>query len=351
MFSCRLPSRLPLLGWVLAGAACGGGDLALPSDTDPPHLELIRGDEQTGPPGARLPDSLVVRLLDADALGITGRMVNWLVSAGGGSVSPQTSTTDSAGYASARWTLGPAAGPNSVDAVVSRVGLVTFTALGTGGAAEARIEPVEGDDQIAPVGEPVPVRPTVRVITEDDDPVAGLEVRFVITGGGGRVTDAVQTTNADGIARVGNWVLGPNPGTNTLEARAGSLDGSPVLFTAEATSAGGVDHLVFLVQPADVAVEERFSVEVALVDVSGNVVPLSGILIYLGLFEDGSESPSNTRLLGNRFRETASGVAVFDDLAITEEGRYRLRALTDDLPELGPHGPEPFLFSDLFVVD
>ena len=28
----------------------------------------------------------------------------------------------------------------------------------------------------------------------------------------------------------------------------------------------------------------------------------------------------------------------------------RLRALTDDLPELGPHGPEPYLYSDFFEI-
>jgi hypothetical protein len=54
--------------------------------------------------------------------------------------------------------------------------------------------------------------------------------------------------------------------------------------------------------------------------------------------------------LGNRFRDTSNGVAVFDDLAVTKKGRYRLRALSDQLPELGPHGPEPFLFSIPFDV-
>jgi hypothetical protein len=161
----------------------------------------------------------------------------------------------------------------------------------------------------------------------------------------------VQTTNADGIARVGEWVLGPEPGANTLEASGESLAGSPVVFSAEGTESGGVDRLMFLMQPRDVDVRERFQVEVALVDAEGDVVPLSGIVIYLGLFQEGNDSPSNTQLLGDRFRETVDGVAVFDDLGVIEEGRYRFRALTDDLPELGPHGPEPPLFSTHFDVN
>jgi hypothetical protein len=245
---------LPVPSWLavaLGISACGGDDLSLPSDAGSVRLELIHGNEQSAPVGERLPDSLVIRLVDGHGEGIAGETVTWVVSDGGGSVTPRSSTTDSAGFAVARWTLGPSTGPNTLDAVVSQIGLVTFTATGT----------------------------------EDTEPP------------------------------------------------------------------GEVDRLIYVVPPEDVEVGERFSVEVALVDASGDVVPLSEILIYVGLFEDGKDTPNNLRLLGNRFRETVDGIAVFDGLSITEEGRYRLRALTDDLPELGPHGPEPFLFSDLFRVD
>ncbi len=85
-------------------------------------------------------------------------------------------------------------------------------------------------------------------------------------------------------------------------------------------------------------------------DAGGNVVPLSGIFIYLGLFRDGADTPSNDDLGGERFANTADGIAVLN-LSVQREGSYRLRALTDDLPELGPHGPEPYLFSRLFEVE
>jgi hypothetical protein len=116
------------------------------------------------------------------------------------------------------------------------------------------------------------------------------------------------------------------------------------------TPAPQVDHFVFRLQPHDVRKGERFRVEVALAAKDGSLVPLSGILMYLGLFQEGSDTPDNSRLSGNRFRETESGVAVFDDLSVTKKGRYRLRVLSDQLPELGPHGPEPYLFSVTFEV-
>jgi hypothetical protein len=441
---------------LVTAAACGGDDLVLPSDNALARLELVRGNEQAAQAGSPLTDSLVVRLVDPAGTGIAGRAVTWTVSGGGGTAAPDSGTTDSLGYASSRWTLGPLAGPNTLDAVVAGVGTVRFRATGsaddgstgpdpalsrivaepasipagvgsatvtvqvrdgnndpvqgatvelqaTGGgntltqpsgptgadgvatgmlsstepgtktiratvngsvqvaqtadvtvsaaSADTRVERIEGDNQSVPAGVAVPVQPAVRVIDGQGQPVGGVRVTFVVTGGGGSVEGADQTTNSEGIARVGAWTLGPTPGTNTLEARAGSLQGSPVGFTAQASPSGGVDHFVFRVQPHDVKKNELFTVEVAMVDANGNIVPLSGVEIYLGLFKDGSETPTNKHLLGDRFRSTENGIAVFPELGVTEGGRFRFRALSDQLPALGPHGPEPYLFSDLFKVD
>ena len=105
----------------------------------------------------------------------------------------------------------------TVDASVrlAQTALVTVVA-----PVAARIEAVEGDGQSVPAGDPVPTKPAVRVVDQSGDPVAGVQVMFVVTGGGGSVADADKITGSDGIARVGGWTLGPSAGTNTLEARA-----------------------------------------------------------------------------------------------------------------------------------
>jgi hypothetical protein len=341
---------LPLL--LAAASACGGGDLVLPGGA-PAQVVMIHGDQQEAVAGAPLGDSLVVRVVDTAGVGVPNQEVSWGVALGGGRVDPPSTTTDANGIAWTRWTLGPDAGPNAVRASAGGAGFVTFAATATEAPshAAARIESVEGEDQSATVGSLVPVRPAVKVTDAGGEPVANVEVTFVVTGGGGTVEGGSVRTDADGLARPDSWRLGSTPGTNTLEARAGSLDGSPVVFRAEGTAGAGVDHFVFRLQPHDLDVGDQFRVEVAMVDAVGNVVDLSGILIYIGLFEEGSETPDNTRLSGNRFRDTEHGVAVFDGLSINREGRYRIRALSDQLPELGPHGPEPFLFSLVFEVE
>ena len=351
------PLRRPALLLALALiTACGGGDLIIPTDNEPRFTIVQGGNGQIGASGEALSQPLIVRAVDGSGQGVAGLPVTWTVRSGGGAIIPAAAETDSDGFATARWTLGPVDGEQQVQARVSDAEPVLFTATATGGEdpppLPAVVEAVEGDGQRAAPGAEVPIAPAVRVLDSDGDPVEGVAITFVVTGGGGTVEGAATVTGPDGIGRVDRWTLGGTAGTNTLEARADGLAGSPVVFTAEAVAApSDIDRLDYLVAPpSDVDEDETFEVRVALVDADGDVVPRSGVEIYLALFRDGDEHPTNALFEGDRFAGTDAGVAVFV-VSVRGEGRYRLRALTDDLPELGPHGPEPYLFSDPFEVD
>ena len=276
---------------------------------------------------------------------IEGAEVELEATGGGNTLTQPTGPTGPDGIATGAL-RSAIAGPKVVSATVNgRVAVRETVRITVTPSPPSRIEPVEGDDQSAPAGSSVPIDPAVLVTDEAGRPVQGVQVTFVVTGGGGSVSGADRITGQDGIARVGDWTLGPASGTNTLEARAGSLQGSPVVFSAEATAGGAVRRLEFRIQPHDVDDGEPFTVAVALVDSDGNVVPLSGIVVYLGLFREGKNQPSNKELGGERFQPTENGVAVFDGLRVTKDGEYRLRALSDDFPAVGP------TFSDRFDVD
>src|SRR5439155_7392950 len=49
-------------------------------------------------------------------------------------------------------------------------------------------------------------------------PVAGVQVTFSVTAGGGSITGATQVTDANGVATVGTWTLGASTGLNELQA-------------------------------------------------------------------------------------------------------------------------------------
>jgi hypothetical protein len=89
-----------------------------------------------------------------------------------------------------------------------------------------------GDAQRARYGTALPIAPAVIVRDASGAAIAGVDVRFSATGGGGTVTGATARTTAAGLATAGGWTLGPTPGTNTLQAAIGTLS---TRFTATGT--------------------------------------------------------------------------------------------------------------------
>jgi hypothetical protein len=86
-----------------------------------------------------------------------------------------------------------------------------------------------GNNQQVVAGTVLPVNPQVTITDSFANPIAGLPVTFVVTGGGGNVTGAVVNTDASGIAAVGSWTvqaMGAVPADgrylNQLEASAPS---------------------------------------------------------------------------------------------------------------------------------
>ena len=69
-------------------------------------VEKMSGDNQDGETGRELPDPIVVRVHDAEGVGVEGARVAFAVTGGGGTVSDSSVLTDSEGEASVRWTLG-----------------------------------------------------------------------------------------------------------------------------------------------------------------------------------------------------------------------------------------------------
>ncbi|MGA2384279.1 MAG: hypothetical protein ABSG61_12690 [Gemmatimonadales bacterium] len=85
-------------------------------------------------------------------------------------------------------------------------------------AAAVVVRTYLGNSQVGLVGWAVNVRPAVKVTDSVGNALAGASVSFAITGGGGSGTGLSATTDANGMAQVGSWVLGPSAGLNTMAA-------------------------------------------------------------------------------------------------------------------------------------
>ena len=93
------------------------------------QLLIAAGDQQTASAGARVPGVVCVKVQDANNAAVSGVSVTWGAITGGGPLVGATELTDGSGIATlGGWTLGPAAGINTITATSDGLNSVTFTA-------------------------------------------------------------------------------------------------------------------------------------------------------------------------------------------------------------------------------
>lgn len=261
----------PALGSIFGNVFVGGG---LPA-----AIVMVAGADQSAPAGQILPVDPAIRVVDGDGIGVQGVQVKWAIIGGGGGVVVPAPRTDASGFQSVQWSLG-VTGPNqlratAVDSATGPVGIVgstdgtiaiagmegnpvVFTATGTAMQPTAMVA-FSAVTQSGSAGQPVAAAPAVRVTDAANNPVPGVLVGFAVTSGSGAISHSVVTTNANGVAQLLYWTLGPIGGTHTVAARAITSSTSGVGVTA--STAGTVDvsriagsTLVFTAEVAPAAV-------------------------------------------------------------------------------------------------
>jgi hypothetical protein len=272
------------------------------------QIAVNAGNNQTATAGTAVatPPSVIVK--DANNNPVAGVLVTFAVASGGGSVVPTTAvTTGSNGIAAVTsWTLGPAAGTNTLTATAPGLAgsPVTFTATGTVGTA-TQIAINAGNNQSATVGTAVATPPSVIVKDANNNPVAGVSVTFAVASGGGTVvpTTAVAT-GANGVAAVTSWTLGTTAGVNTLTATATGLTGSPVTFTATGTASTATQIAINAGnnQSATAGAAVAIPPSVIVKDASNN--PVAGVSVTFAVASGGGTVVPTTAITTN-----ASGIA------------------------------------------
>ncbi|MGH7690094.1 MAG: Ig-like domain-containing protein, partial [Gemmatimonadaceae bacterium] len=200
----------------------------------PIYMFTVSGDSQTTALNTPLGQPLVVHVTDRLNHDIPSTVVSFSILAGGGTLDAIADTTDSSGIAMDRWTAGTKAGTAIVGASQRPDEGLRFTETVTPGPASA-VARGAGDRQTAFPSAPLADSVAARVVDAYGNPVAGVRVVFQVATGGGSVSPASATSGADGDAWT-HWTLGATVGSQTLQASATGLTGSPVTFTATASS-------------------------------------------------------------------------------------------------------------------
>jgi len=97
---------------------------------------------------------------------------------------------------------------------------------------------IGGEEQEGPLNSPLDRPFVVEVRDQHGDLLEGARVTFEVTAGGGTLSAAVDTTDAEGRAAA-TLTLGREPGTNTVVAAVAGLE--PVTFTVNATATPDFD--------------------------------------------------------------------------------------------------------------
>jgi Leishmanolysin/Bacterial Ig-like domain (group 1) len=212
-------------------------DSATVTVTDvPAHFLKFAGDLQTDTVSGTLPTPITVQVTDSNGNTVSQIIVAFAVTNGGGHISSAADTTDATGRASVLWTLGSSVGPNvlSATAAVAVPGSpATFTASAVLAGSSPSVVVNNGNGQHGLVGAPLNFPPSVLVRDGAGTPIAGKQVTFAVSGGGGIVSGGSAVTDASGIATVGSWTV--TAGANALTATVvdtASVVGNPVTFTA-----------------------------------------------------------------------------------------------------------------------
>lgn len=211
--------------------------------TSPANGRLIKvsGDLQSAPILSSLALPLVVKLVDGEGSPRAGTAVAFEVSRGNGHLFGGRRRvlvdTDGSGQTSVDWMLGTRAGfgVNRVEATVAGVGSVSFAATAAAGAP-GRIHIASGDGQQGAPGQAL-ARPLRVVVTDaGQNPVAGAEVLFEVTEGGGSLGGGASQlilTDARGYAAA-DLTLGSAVGLRAHQVEATFADQLqlPVVFQA-----------------------------------------------------------------------------------------------------------------------
>jgi adhesin/invasin len=226
------------------------GSIVSPSDLVADSVTLVAGDNQTATAHASPLAPYTVRVTSRDGYPVQNVPVTWSVRSGGGRVLPQSVLTNSDGMATTVVEFGTTAGLQRVVATVAGLtDSIVFhgTALSSPAAELIR---VSGDNQTGVVMGALADTLVAQVRDVYGNPIAGYAVTWSVTAGGGVLSRTSSLTDIAGRAATA-WTLGRTAGYQTVEAKAGTLTGSPTVFTALGTPAVGTGAFKIVVVSGD----------------------------------------------------------------------------------------------------
>lgn len=299
----------------------------------PAGLTLVSGDNQVDTVGHTLPESLVVEVRDRFDNAVSGAVVTWTVTGGGGSLSAGSAVSDALGRSAVAWTLGDSIGTQHAAASLAGTGSsLTFTAS-AGTTAPTRLEfTVQPSD----VGPEATITPPVEVTVRDGFGTTATGFTGTVTvaldanPGGATLSGTTSVVAVAGVATFSDLVLDKVGTGYTVSASAAGLAGD-TSGSFDVLADLGLSQLTFSLQPGPTVAGTTIApaIEIRALDGLGNTfTSFSGdVTIAIGT------NPAGGILSGTTTVAAVAGVATFDDLRIDQAGSgYTLMASASGVP-------------------
>jgi hypothetical protein len=253
----------------------------------PASLTLLGGDGQRAHAGRRVAQPVTVQVVSRSGRPVEGVPVRFVLEEGAGVTDPQTDSSDAQGIARASWTLGSAAGRQSLS--IAAEGVVATPTVIT-----AEAEPVAVNTRLAvvseqlegPAGGALPEPAVVRVTDSSGVALVDVPVSWSADDGGS-VVAAEARTDSLGETRA-RWTLGKKSGAQRAYVQVGSARAVP-RFVVTASALPGRATAVALVGTAKreglVGKVLQPLVEVRVLDQAKNPVPGVSVTLLPGTGE------------------------------------------------------------------
>lgn len=162
--------------------------------------------------------------------------------------------------------------------------------------------------------DPFPKPAVVKVTADDGLPVAGTIIDFTVTRGKGTVSQAKDTTDANGIASV-IWTAGDSVGTGELSARVSGGTLTATLTGGQLNA--GPTSLRFIAQPTNVVAQDTMpTISIVVLDAIADTVRAFTGPVRVRL----AGGRAGAALTGTTTVNAVAGVARFTDLAVDRDG-------------------------------
>ena len=295
----------------------------------PTIMTIVTGNGQTATASTSVAISPAVKVLDASGRGVSSVPVQFILTGGGGSLTGGSQLTDESGTATAGvWTLGGAAGPNSLVAASAGLSPVTFTATAAPAVAADR-RPVAlvvvSQPDIVQSGVTFPT-PVVVDVIDSLGRVQGssLPVTLSVDRGNGTLAGTMTVAAVAGRATFADVrMTGPSE-QNVILVSAPGLPPNAVRVTV---TPAGLSKLLRLREPLQgVGAYAPYPSQpvVEIIDAAGRRIAGATNQVFVTDFGD----PGSLR--GTRAVQAVDGVATFTNLATEGAGIHRLYFTADD---------------------